>query len=130
MTSGVPAVSARSTSVLLVEDEALIRVLLAEELTDAGFLVVEAANVDQALEQLQATHVDLVVTDVRMPGDKDGLDLAAWVHAHCPAVPVMVMSGYVHEAVVAGSATCIGFIRKPFMPAELVDRVRAVMRLL
>ena len=62
--------------VLIVEDDVLIRVLLADELRDAGLRVIEAANADEALSIFEAgAQVDLLFTDVQMPGSIDGVEL-------------------------------------------------------
>jgi PleD family two-component response regulator len=63
--------------VLLVEDEVLIRSVIAETLRDAGLLVIEAANADEAWSYLQTgASVDLVFSDIQMPGSMDGIELA------------------------------------------------------
>jgi len=121
---GRPALS--PATVLLVEDETLIRMLLAEELEDAGYRVIEAGSADDAIDLLAAAAVDLVVTDVKMPGARSGLDLAAWVRGNRPAAKVVVMSGYVHEEVVS-AAGIDAFVSKPFKP---VDVAAVVERLL
>lgn len=78
----------------MVDDEVLIRSLLADELREAGFSVVEAANGDDALAFLQSGGpVDMVFTDVRMPGAIDGLELARRVRQDFPSLPVVVTSG-------------------------------------
>jgi CheY-like chemotaxis protein len=67
-------------TVLIVEDELLIRLDLADQLRTAGLTVVEASTGDEALTVLKANDtVDLVVSDIRMPGATDGMELAAWL---------------------------------------------------
>ena len=62
--------------VLVVEDEVLVRVLIADELRDAGFLVLEAATGDKAWSYVQAgVQVDLVISDIGLPGSLNGVDL-------------------------------------------------------
>ena len=64
-------------TVLVVEDEVLIRLYLSEEIRAAGFTVIEAASADEAFEVLKSRNdIDLVLTDIRMPGTMDGLQLA------------------------------------------------------
>jgi len=82
-------------AVLLVEDEVLIRMDLAEELRLAGWTVYEASTADAAIELLRTSlQVDLVLTDVKMPGTCDGIELAALVRSERPAIRVAVMSGH------------------------------------
>lgn len=81
--------------VLVVEDEVLIRLATSDELRDAGFEVIEAANADEALRYLRSLPVDAVLTDVRMPGSMDGLDLARLVRRDYPDVAVFIVSGHV-----------------------------------
>lgn len=80
-------------SVLIVEDELLIRLALSEFLTECGFQVVEAADAAEAMERMEREKVDAVFTDVRMPGDMDGVEFARWVLKHWPGLPVMLTSG-------------------------------------
>jgi CheY-like chemotaxis protein len=78
-----PKARLRPATVLLVEDEPLVRMLLAEELREAGLSVVEAGDAGEALSFLSATdQIDIVVTDIQMPGDMDGRELARDL---CPA---------------------------------------------
>ena len=79
--------------VLIVEDEALVRLSAVGMLEDAGFRTIEAANGDQALELLVAdSDVQLLFTDVNMPGIIDGLVLARQVHDRWPHIGIMVAS--------------------------------------
>ena len=83
-----------SVTVLVVDDEVLIRVMLTEALRERGYLVVEAANADEALSVLHSSiGVDVVVTDLRMPGDVDGAGLARVVRAEHPSAKVVMLSG-------------------------------------
>jgi CheY-like chemotaxis protein len=74
-------------TVLLVEDEALVRLLMADILEDAGFRVIEAANAGAALNWLEAGEdVQVLFTDVHMPPGIDGLELARGVHERWPEI--------------------------------------------
>jgi len=80
--------------ILLVEDEVLIRSLFAEALRDAGCQVVEAARADEALSYIHAgSDIDLVFSDVRMPGDIDGMELMRVLGSLRPSLPVILTSG-------------------------------------
>jgi CheY-like chemotaxis protein len=88
------ALRGRPPRVLVVEDEVLIRSMCAEALRDAGCQVVEAARADEALSYLRAGgEVDLVFSDVRMPGEIDGMELARLVGSLNPSLPVILPSG-------------------------------------
>jgi CheY-like chemotaxis protein len=111
-------ISARS--VLIVDDEPLIRFFLVELLREAGYAVREASSADEAVAQLIHTQeLDLLVTDVRMPGPRDGLALALWTRNHLPGAKIIVMTGYVAESGSAVAREFDGFLSKPFVPAQL-----------
>src|ERR1700722_1896200 len=79
--------------ILVVEDEALVRLAAVGMLEDAGFRMIEAVNADQALELLAANpDVQLLFTDVNMPGTINGLALARQVHDRWPHIGIMVAS--------------------------------------
>ena len=81
-------------TILIVEDELLIRLALREHLEECGFSVLEAADAAEAMDLMERhDQIALVFTDVRMPGDMDGIDLAEWILKHWPGLPVMLTSG-------------------------------------
>ena len=81
--------------VLVVEDEFLIRTMVSDDLREAEYEVIEACNADEALAILRSgAGVDLIFSDVRMPGTLDGLELLAMVRARDPAFPVVITSGH------------------------------------
>jgi two-component system, response regulator PdtaR len=85
-------------TILLVEDEILIRLDVEYELSKAGFATLQASNADEALAVLHSSvHVDLVITDVVMPGAINGLQLALMVKATWPQLKVMILSGNVAD---------------------------------
>ncbi|PJI45526.1 MAG: response regulator [Rhizobium sp.] len=82
-------------AVLVVEDEVLIRMSIVAELEDAGFEVFEASNAVEAIEVLIANNrIQLMFTDVDMPGGVDGLKLAASVRDRWPPIKIIVTSGH------------------------------------
>ncbi len=113
--------------VLIVEDEPLVRMLGTDVLEDAGFAVVEAVDAREALEQLEAhPEVDILFTDVQMPGEMDGVALARAVHDRRPDVRLVIASGRVRLA--PGDIPDSGrFVPKPYRPDELVGIMRDVM---
>ena len=84
--------------VLVVEDESIIRMALVSHLRRVGFIVRECNRADGAVDMLMAGKgIDAVVTDVRMPGNMDGLSLISWMRDNCEGTPVIVTSGYVTQ---------------------------------
>jgi CheY-like chemotaxis protein len=110
-------------TVLVVEDEALIRMDIADCLVDAGFRVLEAADAAQAISILeQRDDVRLVFTDVDMPGSMDGLRLAAYVRDRWPPIKLIVTSGYipVRETELPSGGRFFG---KPYQGAQIARAV-------
>lgn len=111
-------------TVLVVEDEALVRMAIADRLEEAGFVVLEASNADEALTILWANFdVRLIFTDVDMPGTMDGLKLAAAVRDRWPPIKIVVTSGYKHvriDNVPVGAE----FVAKPYNAERLINTFR------
>jgi CheY-like chemotaxis protein len=110
--------------VLIVDDEPAVRALATDVLSDAGFETIAAADANQALHVLthDVTNVDVLFTDVRMPGGMNGLELARVAKRNWPALRVIVTSGYF-----AGDFPSADFLRKPWSASELVSRVEQAM---
>jgi CheY-like chemotaxis protein len=88
-------ISRKPTTVLIVEDELLIWLDLAGQLRSAGLIVIEASTGDEALTILKANDaIDLVVSDIRMPGATDGMELAAWLRRERPKIRIVLVSGF------------------------------------
>jgi two-component system, cell cycle sensor histidine kinase and response regulator CckA len=113
--------------VLLVEDDAAVRLATALVLEFLGHRVVPAPNVATALQLLQndSESFDVVLTDAVMPGGS-GLDLAHTLRAERPELAVILMSGYTEEAVGGGRSVPpgVGFVEKPFT-ADSISRALA-----
>jgi CheY-like chemotaxis protein len=85
-----------SARVLVVEDEMMLRMRAVDIVEDAGFTPIEAVNADDALAILESrSDIDLLFTDIQMPGTMDGLKLAHAVHARWPSIKIMLVSGQV-----------------------------------
>ncbi|WP_413712327.1 response regulator [Rhizobium sp. Rhizsp82] len=98
--------------VMIVEDEALIRFALADELIACGHMVIECCNVLEALAVLgKSAEIDAVVTDVDMPGGLSGLDLSRLLAATSPSLPVWITSGRDVDISALGAAV---FLPKPY----------------
>jgi DNA-binding NtrC family response regulator len=120
--------SARAKTVLVVEDEAPIRMILAEALIDAGFAIREAAHADEALAMLDASadEIDLLFTDVNMPGSMNGIELAHHVHEAWPRMAMIVASG----KPLPRHAECpprTRFIPKPYAIEDVVEQVQRLV---
>lgn len=117
--------------ILLVEDEFLIRLIVAEELTESGFAVREAEDGEQAATLIAAAEpasFTLLVTDIHMPGCVDGLEVARRLRARRPDVPVIYMTGR------PGVLNSVGrladnevLLAKPFALSELMAVVRRLL---
>src|ERR1700761_2017381 len=107
-----------AVTVLLVDDEDLVRMIGADILEEAGYRVIAVANAAEAIQQLErAGDVEILFTDVNMPGTPDGLGLAALVHSRWPNIRILVASGAVKPG--PGELPDSGlFLKKPYDGAE------------
>jgi len=113
--------------ILLVED-VVLRMVAADVLSDAGFTVLESANAEEALRLLETRpDVQVLFTDVNMPGALDGLGLAQTVHERSPEVGILIGSGRIRPSP-AELPLGTRFIAKPYAPSALTDAVRALAR--
>jgi DNA-binding NtrC family response regulator len=116
--------AANQQTILVVEDEAIIRMSTVVTLEDAGYGVWEAQNSAEALEQLaQHAEISILLTDVRMPGRMNGLALVTRVNADYPAIRAIVMSAH-STALEASEAGALGFVLKPYMPQTIIRAVQ------
>jgi len=115
-------------SVLVVEDEALVRMLVVQTLEEAGFTVHEAAEANGALDVLRAADgIELMVTDVGLPG-MDGRRLADQARAHRPGMKVLFMTGYADSALIDTTLPeGFGLITKPFDLDDLAAKAQALI---
>ena len=111
-------------SILVVDDELLIRDLLYDFFNDQGWNISIADNGKKALDILKSKDIDLLLTDIKMP-EMDGLNLASHVKEHYPNLPVILMTGYpsVESAVVALRQKVEDYIIKPFNINQLYKTV-------
>jgi CheY-like chemotaxis protein len=115
-------------TILVVEDEVLVRATTAESLRDLGFAVIEAVDASEAVA-IFAAHkpVDVVFTDWRMPGSMDGLGLCRWIHDHHPEVKLLLTSG---NSDLGGSTSFLpkeAFFRKPYRLDAVAERIRSLL---
>jgi two-component system, response regulator PdtaR len=112
--------------VLVVEDEALIRMSSADVIRDLGFEVIEAVDADQAVCLLESIPgITVVFTDIQMPGSMDGLLLAAVVRDRWPPIALLVTSGKMRPAS-SDMPTGARFISKPYSPLELKAQLHSL----
>ena len=126
-----PAPSAEETphqpAVLVVEDEILIRTAVAEYLRHSGYLVLEAADAAEALNLFGVGEpIDVVICDVNMPGDMDGLSLARQIKQHQPKLPVLLTSGR-GIALTAADRMAFLFVSKPYHLKVLAERLKLML---
>jgi CheY-like chemotaxis protein len=120
---------AEPTLLLVVDDEPLVRMVIADFLRGGGFWVMEAGTADEAVGMLRR-HADirLVVTDILMPGALNGFDLAEWIGHHRPDVRVLLTSGYFSEANLPSRLNWSDrLIRKPYSLSEVAARITALL---
>jgi len=114
-------------TVVVAEDEVLVRMLAAEVLTDAGFEVIEVEHARDALAVLAAksSTIHLLFTDINMPGPMNGLELAHHVRRTWPAIGLLIASGQgrpLFEDLPVGSR----FLPKPYHPDHVVAHARTL----
>jgi CheY-like chemotaxis protein len=118
-----------SQTILVVDDEVLIRLELADYLRACGYRVLEASSAEEAMAVMQTEHrVDLVFSDVQMPGPTDGFGLARWIRANRPGVKVILTSGVARSAALAGELCDEGPLEaKPYDPQRLLERIKRTL---
>src|ERR1700730_9076502 len=102
--------------------EDLVRLMMADVLRDEGFRVIEASDAAEAISILKAMAVDAVITDLRMSAVADGLELAAYVRAHCPGVSLVGASAYAPP--ISEDLAFDAFFIKPYNPEDLASWIR------
>jgi len=124
----------RKHTVLIVDDEPAIRGFLYDYLSECGFNPLAAESADEAIKLLEKGYaIDLVFSDVRMPGTMDGYGLARWVMTNRPGLPVLLASGDLGKTNAVRELVGAEILPKPYdfdlvvrkMHAVLNDRIRA-----
>jgi DNA-binding NtrC family response regulator len=120
----------RTPTLLIVDDETLIRVALSAYLQDCGYKVLEASTADDAILIIEKSDViiDLVFSDVRVPGSIDGFGLARWVRANRPGLPLLLTSGD-QKKIASAKQLCKNepFMAKPYDLKMVVAKIRATI---
>jgi len=116
--------------VLIVEDQAMIRGILVEVLTSYGHAVCEAATGDDAaflIEHPPKTFT-LLITDIHMPGQRDGIDVARLVRQHHPSVPIIYTTGRSDAlAAIGPPGPREAVVLKPYTPSQIIDVARQLL---
>jgi len=113
-------------TMLVVDDDELVREGLIETLHDVGYRAIGAANADEGLCILRSgAAVDVVLTDVSMPGSMDGLEFARAVRSHNPEMPVILSTGHLDPSLEKLLPRAVEVLQKPYSQAQMV---RAILR--
>ena len=128
--SPFPDPKERCPAILVVEDEVLIRFVISDYLRECGFKVYEAASAAEAIEILESNKasVDLIFTDIRLPGEMNGFALAQWARKNRPGVPVVLTSGDSKKSE-AAKELCENepFFAKPYDIQLVVAQIRTMI---
>jgi two-component sensor histidine kinase/CheY-like chemotaxis protein len=115
------------SKVLVVEDEMMLRMRAVDIVEDAGFMPIEAANADDAIAILESrSDIDLLFTDIQMPGTMDGLKLAHAVHARWPSIKIMLVSGQMTPTETERPANS-RFYGKPLEVKKMIAELQEMM---
>jgi len=114
------------TTILVVEDDVLVRIDIAGHLRDSGYRVLEAAHAEEARDIFRGKEpIEIVFSDINLPGQWKGIDLARWLRREFPDVRVILTSGE------AWSVTndCDVFVAKPYRPDEIATHIKRLLDL-
>jgi DNA-binding NtrC family response regulator len=113
--------------VLMVEGDVLLRLVTANNLREAGFDVIEAANCAEAIRILDCIPIDVLFSDMDMPGKIDGIALAQWVHRSQADTRIILTSG--GEKGLGGAKEYASFLPKPYAEKDVEHLLRSVLPL-
>src|ERR1700736_1893935 len=122
-----PGQSAALRAILVVEDEMLLRMRAVDMVEDAGFTPIEAINADDALAILESrSDIELLFTDIQMPGSMDGLKLAHAVHERWPSMKIILVSGKLTPTDAKRRALSRSF-GKPLEPKQMIAEMQGMI---
>jgi two-component system, response regulator PdtaR len=117
-------------TVLIAEDEPLIRMAYAEFLSDCGFFPIAVHNGDAAVELLQKrVAIDIVLSDIRMPGMRDGFEVARWLIQNRPNIPVILITGNSGKSEMPPDLAGVPILRKPVDMDVIVQKIREAIEM-
>jgi CheY-like chemotaxis protein len=124
---GAETAAPHSAYILVVEDELFVRMSICDVLREAGYRVLEAYNGDEAVDILASgAHVDLILSDVRMPGSVDGLGLLAFAKESYPHLPVVFSSAHLSPRLAFGFGAD-DVLPKPYTAARALEVIKALL---
>jgi two-component system, cell cycle sensor histidine kinase and response regulator CckA len=122
--------ASRQRTILVVDDEDIVRELLVRSLREEGYRVVQASHGAAAigLLELQAQAFSLVICDLVMP-ILGGREVSDWMKEHCPELPILFISGYPRAYLEAHRMydPTVPMLRKPFLPSRLIETVQELV---
>jgi DNA-binding NtrC family response regulator len=125
-----PHPNERTPALLIVGDELLMRVIIADYLQECGFKVLEADDAEEAIDILKAgvTSIDLVFSDVTLPGAMDGMGLNQWLCKHMPGMPIILSAGDTKKSE-AARELCRNapFFADPYDVRQVVTYIRGIL---
>jgi len=112
-------------SVLVADDEAATRMIVASQLTEAGFTVVEAEDGEQAIQHLKKQKFEVALLDIKMP-NVDGIEVLKYIRQHVPETKTIILTGFadLELAMEAMELGAIDFFNKPFSIDEVIASVK------
>jgi DNA-binding response OmpR family regulator len=115
---------APTSTILVVEPEILVRMVIASYLRECGYKVLEGVSAADVMAVLDSGHkVDAVFSEIRLNGELDGFELACWVREHHPGVDVILTTSAARAADRAGGLCEDGPLEKPYHPQEILRRI-------
>jgi PAS domain S-box-containing protein len=123
--------AARGETVLVVDDEAVVRMLVTETLADLGYEALEAADAKAGLKMLDSdARIDLLITDVGLPGGMNGRQMADAARRKRPALKVLFITGYAENAALGNGQLEPGMhvLSKPFAMEQLAARIKSIVK--
>jgi DNA-binding response OmpR family regulator len=118
----------RLSTVLVLEPDILVRMIISDYLRDCGFKVVEGVTADDAVAVLESGQkIDIIFAEVQLSGSMDGFGLAQWVREKQPDIDMILTAGIARAAEKAGDLCDEGPLEKPYHPQEVVRRINILL---
>jgi DNA-binding NtrC family response regulator len=116
-------------TILVIEDEPLLLQYVVELLSECDYRVLPASNTEEALHYLKDSEcqIDLMFSDIRIPGSMNGLDLAREMQNWRPSLKVILTTGFSIELLEDPAHQAFDILQKPYMPADLITTIRTAL---
>ena len=116
----------QDVKVLVVEDELFVRLMAVDAIEDAGYVAIEAEDGDKALAMLDGRDdIDILFSDIKMPGTLDGLALVQKVRERWPSMPIILTSGHLYADDINMPAS-VPFLQKPYRAGTLIAHLERI----